>query len=152
MIRSRKIYLASSWRNQQQPLAVQMLRDAGHEVYDFRNPAPGNTGFAWADIDPDWLNWTPERFISALSDPIAKNGFSLDRGGLHWCDVCVLLLPCGKSAHLEAGWAMGMGRPTVIVLSPERFEPELMYLFAEAQNIVPDLHGMIQAVNNLPPF
>lgn len=67
----RKIYLASSWRNPVQPQAVQMLRDAGHEVYDFRNPAPGNTGFAWSEIDPDWLNWTPQRFIEALSHPVA---------------------------------------------------------------------------------
>ncbi len=28
----RRIYLASSWRNPMQPVAVQMLRGAGHEV------------------------------------------------------------------------------------------------------------------------
>lgn len=31
------IYVASSWRNTYYPEVVQALRDAGHEVYDFRN-------------------------------------------------------------------------------------------------------------------
>ncbi len=32
------IYLASSWRNDLQPEVLLALRDAGHAVYDFRNP------------------------------------------------------------------------------------------------------------------
>ena len=40
LIDSRKIYVASSWRNREQPSVVKALREAGHEVYDFRNPAP----------------------------------------------------------------------------------------------------------------
>lgn len=34
----RRIYLASSWRNEHQPRILALLRDAGHEVYDFRHP------------------------------------------------------------------------------------------------------------------
>jgi len=34
----RKIYVASSWRNDYYPKVVAKLREAGHEVYDFRNP------------------------------------------------------------------------------------------------------------------
>ena len=52
---SRKIYLASSWRNTDQPTAVAALRMAGHDVYDFRNPPDGiPNGFRWSEIDPDW--------------------------------------------------------------------------------------------------
>jgi len=47
----RKIYVASSWRNPIQPRIVRVLREAGHTVYDFRNPAPGYKGFAWSDLD-----------------------------------------------------------------------------------------------------
>ena len=36
------IYVASSWRNTYYPEVVQALRDAGHEVYDFRNPPTDN--------------------------------------------------------------------------------------------------------------
>jgi len=33
-----RIYLASSWRNEEQPFLVKMLEAEGHLVYDFRNP------------------------------------------------------------------------------------------------------------------
>ena len=33
-----KIYVASSWRNVFQQDVVAILRDLGHEVYDFKNP------------------------------------------------------------------------------------------------------------------
>ena len=39
----------------------------------------------------------------------------------------MLVLPCGRSAHTEAGWLAGRGRRTLVYL-PEMLEPELMYL------------------------
>ena len=54
----RRIYLASSWRNAEQPELVIKLREWGHEVYDFRNPEPGDEGFHWSEIDRDWLGWS----------------------------------------------------------------------------------------------
>lgn len=128
----RKIYLASSWRNAEQPRVLALLRAAGHEVYDFRNPAPGNKGFAWTEIDREWLHWTPEKFAKLLdSHPVAAAGFRLDQQALDWSDTCVLLLPCGRSAHLEAGYAIGQGKPTIFYLSADKFEPELMYLLGD---------------------
>ncbi len=124
------IYVASSWRNQVQPEVVTALRDAGYDVYDFRNPAPMNDGFAWSEIDENWLGWTPEEFIDALMDEVVIEGFSLDYGALNECDTCVLVLPCGRSAHLEAGYMVGRGKRVIILLSPIDFEPELMYLLA----------------------
>jgi hypothetical protein len=41
-----------------------------------------------------------------------------------------LLLPCGRSAHLEAGYVCGQGKEVFVLLSYEQFEPELMYLLA----------------------
>ncbi len=126
-----RIYLASSWRNEWQPEVVRLLRDSGHDVYDFRNPAPGEDGFRWSEIDPEWQAWTPERYRSLLqSSPIAAHGYKRDRDALDWCDCCVILLPSGRSAHIEAGYAIGRGKQTVIYLRPEKFEPELMYLLA----------------------
>ena len=100
-----KIYVASSWRNPIQQEIVAFLRSAGDDVYDFRNPAPGQHGFAWSEVNPDWLNWTPEQFIEDLYSwhPAVERGFDLDKAALDWCDVCVLVLPCGRSAHLETG-------------------------------------------------
>ncbi len=125
-----KIYVASSWRNRYQQDVVAALRGAGHDVYDFRNPAPGDNGFHWSAIDPDWQTWTPDAFRSALSHPIADRGFGKDMNALRECDACVLVLPSGRSAHLEAGWAAGAGK-LVVVFIPEPVEPELMYDMAD---------------------
>jgi hypothetical protein len=133
-----KIYVASSWRNKLQPDVVEALKNEGHEVYDFRHPAPNNTGFAWSAIDPDWLAWTPEQYAAQVAThPVAAAGFKLDKDALDWCDTCVLVLPCGRSAHLEAGYAIGCGKRTIFYLHPDKFEPELMYLLS------PDFVGTI---------
>ena len=89
-----RIYVASSWRNKYFPEVVTRLREAGHEVYDFRNPPHGGAGF-------------------------------------HWTDTCVLVLPCGRSAHTEAGWMAGAGK-RVLAYIPEMLEPELMYKLFDA--------------------
>jgi hypothetical protein len=126
---ARKIYLASSWRNQQQPEVLKILRDLGHEVYDFRNPLPGNNGFRWQDCEYDMRD--KALFVRHITKSFAaQKGFVLDRDALNWCDTCVLLLPSGLSAHLEAGYAIGQGKETFVVLSVEEFEPELMYLLS----------------------
>ena len=121
-----RIYVASSWRNARQPSVVEALREDGHEVYDFREPAPGLGGFAWSEIDPDWQHWTPEQMAAALRHPIARQGFALDMAAIALCEACVLVMPCGRSAHLELGYAAGAGNWTA-VLQEERAEPELMY-------------------------
>lgn len=123
-----KIYVATSWRNKDQPGIVQRLKKKGHEVYDFRNPAPGNYGFAWGQIDPAWKTWHPFQFIDALKHPVAESGFKLDKDSLDWAEVLILVMPCGRSAHLEAGYAAGQGKPVYILLSDA--EPELMYKLA----------------------
>lgn len=121
-----KIYVASSWRNSYQEAVVEVLRSMGHEVYDFKNPPHGKGGFAWSDIDKEWLTWTTEEYRSALEHEVAVNGFNSDFDGMKWADCCVMVLPCGRSANTEAGWMKGAGKK-VYVFSPEKQEPELMY-------------------------
>lgn len=120
------IYVASSWRNTRQPDIVTLLRAAGHAVYDFREPKPGEHGFAWSEIDEDWVRWNTFEFRAALTHPVARYGFANDMDALRACDACVLVLPCGRSAHLELGYAVGAGKRTFI-LAETLDEPELMY-------------------------
>lgn len=136
----KKIYLASSWYNPDQPAAVTLLRSAGHDVYDFRNPHEGECGFSWSAIDPDWMRWTTEQYVEALSHPLAEHGYALDMDAMEWADTFVLLLPCGRSAHLEAEWAAGSGRELYIVHLDGQ-EPELMAKMATA--IVPTVGDVV---------
>ena len=129
-----KIYVASSWRNNHQPEVVTALREAEHDIYDFRNPTPDNDGFQWSEIDPAWKDWSPGEYFIALDHPVAEFGFKLDMDAMRWADVCVLVLPCGRSAHLELGWFCGQQKATCILhdrLDP--VEPELMAKMADAQ-------------------
>lgn len=137
------IYVASSWRNSYQRVVVDYLRKEDFDVYDFRNPEPGNIGFAWSEIDPDWLGWTPEQFKEALNHPIAVDGFELDFAAMKKADICVLVLPCGRSAHTEAGWMKGVGKK-VYVYIPESSEPELMYKIYD--DIFTDLHELSESL------
>ena len=121
-----KIYVASSWRNPYQPEVVAALRKAGHEVYDFRNPKDNPGGFHWADVDENWQDWQPAEYIENLTHPVAEKGFKADLDAMLWADTCVLVLPCGRSAHTEAGWFAGKGLKTIVYM-PEIQEPELMY-------------------------
>lgn len=123
-----KVYVASSWRNQYQQEVVKELRKRNFDVYDFKNPEPGNHGFQWSEIESDWEAWSAQEFREALNHPVAVSGFGLDMKALQECDVCVLVLPCGRSAHLEAGYAVGAGKRTIILLADG--EPELMYKMA----------------------
>ena len=127
-----KIYVASSWRNYIQPLVVSNLLDLGHTVYDFKNP-PDRSGFGWGQLGPEahGANGTPAEFREALKHPIAQAGFASDMKALRECDVCLLVLPCNRSAHLELGWACGAGKHTAVYM-PEKSEPELMYTMLDA--------------------
>lgn len=119
-----KIYVASSWRNQEQPFIVKTLRMNGHQVYDFKNPEEGNRGFHWSDIDPEWKSWSPEKYRECLDHPIACQGFQADYDAMEWADVFVGVQPFGRSASIEMGWAAGQEKSTILLL--ESGEPELM--------------------------
>lgn len=124
-----RIYLASSWRNPHQPWLVGLLRDAGHQVYDFRNP-PHSTGFAWKDVGLE-APFTAEQYRHALlTHPRAAQGFNADFSAMRWADTGLLVLPSGRSAHLELGWMAGAGKRTLI-LTQDGEEPELMALLAD---------------------
>ena len=121
------IYVASSWRNLIQPTVVRALRELGHTVYDFKNPVPGDHGFSWSQCTDVPRPWTAAHFREVLRHPLALDGFSKDMKALRDAHITVLVLPCGRSAHLELGYATGAGQKTYVLLDDPVSEPELMY-------------------------
>lgn len=145
-----RIYVASSWRNAYQPQVVQRLRAAGHEVYDFRNPTPGNVGFHWSEIDPAWQTWDTRSYVNGLTHPLAHEGYQTDIAAIERSEAIVLVLPCGRSAHLEFGYAIGRGMRGLILIPGPRIEPELMY--SMAHRVCDSVHDVVEWCNaHLPP-
>ncbi len=125
-----RVYVASSWRNEKQPAVVQALREAGHEVYDFRNPTEGNHGFSWKQCQPTPPPWSAEQTREVLRHPIAEEGFGFDFSAMKWADACVMVQPSGRSAALELGWCAGAGKLAIVLLADGQ-EPELMLKVAK---------------------
>jgi hypothetical protein len=149
------IYVASSWRNPTQPAVIATLRAAGLDCYDFRNP-PNSTGFSWRQVRPEPPTLIEVAFpggtagavdthrirtkgadleqvddyLTMVRHPVAVAGFKSDFDAMVEADTFVLVLPCGKSAHLELGWAVGRGKRTAVLLD-DPAEPELMYLMVD---------------------
>lgn len=133
------VYVASSWRNLMHTGVCAALRSVGIDHYDFKNP-DGGTGFSWKEVktaervsvEPTsvgakFTDWEDvDEYLAMIEHPRAVEGFRSDFDAMKNADTFVLVLPCGKSAHLELGWAVGAGKRTAILLE-DPVEPELMY-------------------------
>lgn len=145
---SSRIYVASSWRNYAQPAVVHLLRHEGFDVYDFRNPSEvivdddgrpsygppkKNEGFSWREIDPGWRNWTHEEYLDALESSEAEEGFRHDYDAMMAADIGVVVLPCGASAHLEAGFFDGHPDKHLVIVLPPEWDDEEATQFLRAK-------------------
>jgi hypothetical protein len=128
-------------------MVVERLRQDGHEVYDFRNPAPGQHGFSWREVHPDWQSWPDDipKYLEGLQHPTAERGFKFDMDALKAAEICVYVMPCGVSASLEAGYACGAGK-RLFVYVPGLREPDLMVKMAEL--VTSDLEDILGALNS----
>lgn len=92
------------------------------------------TGYASCLSDPGkWAapkrgsDWEAvDEYLRMVEHPRALEGYAADFAAMEKADTFVMVLPCGKSAHLELGWAVGAGKRTAILLE-DPVEPELMY-------------------------
>ena len=126
-----KIYVASSWKNENQQKLVAFLREHGHKVYDFTRPQGELKPSAWevAKINPD--ECSVAEYSDATADPDTQNRFMEHLAAMSDADTAILLLPCGRSAHAEAGFMAGMGKRVIVFTYDNVVKPELMYLLFE---------------------
>lgn len=133
-MKPRALYIASSWRNKEYENTVEFFRNAGHMVWNWRNPPTGTPAFKWQEIDPLYKHGdlvSTDAYRNMIIQPRAEEGFMADYTGMKWCDTGILLLPAGRSAHIEAGWLRGFGKP-VYVIRPDTEEPDLMHKLCNA--------------------
>lgn len=121
-----KIYLIGSLRNKEIPTIAAEMRETGLDIFDdWYAPGP--------EADDYWRKYEIERgrdFLEALEGHAAKHIFEFDKSHIDSSHVGVLVLPAGKSAHMELGYMLGQGKPGYILLDndPERWD--VMYQFA----------------------
>lgn len=110
-----QIYLIGSLRNPEVPLIGDKLREAGHGVFD--------DWFAGGPIaDDSWQEYEKGRgrsYSQALRGPAAVNVFNFDHDNLLNSDGAILVLPAGKSGHLELGFMAGQGKYTGVLFPEE---------------------------------
>jgi len=122
-----KIYLIGSLRNAKVGEIANKLREAGHEVFD-------DWFAAGPEADDYWQKYETARghnYKEALTGYAANHVYNFDKYHLDRNDIAVLVLPAGKSGHLELGYVIGTGKPGYILFDdvmPDRWD--VMYLFA----------------------
>ena len=88
------------------------------------------------------MSWTQKQFIDAFDHLLAEAGFKSNMDSLTNAEALALVMPCGRSAHLEMGYAAGAGIPTIVLMSDG--EPELMYRMAT--RFATDLDGVVESL------
>lgn len=136
----RRIYLAGSWKNADKILMLRdILKAEGHEVDCFASTDTGRTSFNWYELTHAIMCNTQEEAeeillnmdaINLLDFERVRGAYREDRRWLDWSDTCVLVLPSGKSAHLEAGYAVGSGKDLFIFGEFAKGDRDVMYGFA----------------------
>jgi hypothetical protein len=134
------VYLIGSLRNPQVPIIANQLRVAGFDVFDDWYAAGPEADDKWRDYEKQRGRTLPE----ALKGYAARNVFAFDRTHLERARAAVLVLPAGKSAHLELGWVLGQKKPGFVLLDkdPDRFD--VMYQFAT--KVVTNVPALIAAL------
>jgi hypothetical protein len=122
-------FIASRWRNKEIVLELtEKLRNKGKTVYCFveGDGTPYELKDAEEKHHPEEFMQLFENIPNWREDPRIREIFEVDMAALKESESLILLLPSGKSAHLEAGVAYGMGKKCILI--GEQQETESLYL------------------------
>ena len=112
-------FIASSSRNKEKIVELtEKLRAKGKSVYSFIETNPLDKLISEEIQVKDWRNSEMNKFI-----------FEKDMKPLNESETLILLLPAGKSGHIEAGVAYGLGKKCIFIGDPE--ETDSLYLIFE---------------------
>lgn len=115
------VYLIGALKNSRIPEIGNLLRNEDYDVMDeWFTPGP--------EADTNWQAYERIRgrsYAEALKGRAATNIFFFDRSYIDLSDFVVLVMPAGKSAMLELGYARGRGKKTFVFLDgaePDRYD------------------------------
>ncbi len=141
----KKIYILGALKNNEITNIAEELRKINnknieYDVFDqWITPGP--------DADQYLFEYSKKRgwnYKEALTCDAARNNFDFDKRHIDTADIVVMVMPAGKSAHLELGYSIGKGKEAHILFDkePERFD--LMYNFVPVNNI----HFNLESLKN----
>ena len=135
------VYVIGSLRNPDIPVIASDLRKHGYDVFD-------DWFAAGPKADDHWKEYEVSRgrtYEEALAGYPAGQVFRYDKSHLDRCQAAVLVLPAGKSGHLELGYFIGCGKPGFILMPPGDDRWDVMYRFAtKVVRSLDELHDELQ--------
>jgi nucleoside 2-deoxyribosyltransferase len=139
------LYLIGSLRNPDVPILGNDLRRLGFVVFEDWFAAGEKADDAWQAYEQG----RGHTFAEALGGYAAQHVFKFDYHHLIETDIGVLIMPAGKSGHLEAGFLIGQGKPVYVLLpeEPDRFD--VMYaffsgVFCAKEDLMKELKGLLR--------
>lgn len=134
------IYLIGSLRNLTIPATATALARAGIDVYsDWWSPGP--------KADDHWQKHCYTRgmsYVDAINTHHARDVFETDKRHLDASSGAVLVMPSGRSGHLEAGYMVGRGKPVWGLFDKEPSRYDIMYRFTNG--VFFDLKPLVKAI------
>lgn len=125
---SKVLYLIGSLRNKRIPELAKKLRSKFPEVEVF-----DDWYAAGEEADDYWKEYERQRgrsYLQALEGRAARNVFRFDTENLNRATHALLVLPAGKSGHMEVMFAhYSVGAKSAILLDPEDVRWDVMYQF-----------------------
>ena len=138
-------FIASRWRNRDNVrLLSKKLREKGFSVYCFIDEEQSLND---PNEDPEEEMKKFETIVDWRNNPAVKAMFDGDMNALRDSETLIMLLPAGKSAHLEAGAAYGMGKKCIIVGEQKETE-SLYFIFNEWHPTIEELLNHIHMIKS----
>lgn len=120
-------FLAGRFRNKENILQLlEKMRAKGKNVYCFLETQESRVFVGDLDCDPEAAMKDFEAIEDWWHDPKVRAIHERDMHALRASEKFLLLLPAGKSGHIEAGAAYGMGKECIVI--GEQKETETLYL------------------------
>lgn len=152
-----KIYLASSWRNAStlKHYIRYFRKQPNFKVDCFCDQEGGRTGFNIAEelAKAGYSPWAVNP-ITAFDHPAVADKFRIafaeDKKWLDWCECCIMMMPCGKSAHLEGRYIKGQGKLLFLYWMDEPLPGEFdnMYQFADGLFYPRELTRLVETIKS----
>ena len=145
------IYLIGSLRNEKIPHIAKEIREIiDWEVFDdWFSPGP--------EADDFWRKYEKTRgstYKEALSHWAGKHIYEFDKYHIDRANIGIMIMPAGRSGHLELGYMIGQGKRCFLLFDkePERWDVMYQFVLENGGDIFfskEDLYNTLKTLNEI---